>query len=299
MHRRLNKLCRRPLGRGSLGRRPAPVKAAFGLLLFTSLACWSGLPVRGAQEAPTVEDIINRAVERSKTVELQGKSKHYTYSRVSVVEDVGDEGKVEDRREKSYVMIPVSGRIYQRLILANGKPLSEKEQKLEDEKERKFRQSLAQSQPAKMSDKQRIILGRELVSRFRFALAGREIVAGRPTFVLSFVAKSGAAEKKIDDRVLNRLAGKLWIDEEEFEMARIDFHLTEKVSIGWGGVLASVQKFAFTLTRIRLADGVWFNHLFRGDIEGRKILGTLRLRIQDRASDFKQLSTGAVPAALP
>ena len=117
--------------------------------------------------------------------------------------------------------------------------------------------------------------------------------------MLSFAPKPGAAEKKIDDRVLNRLAGKLWIDEQEFELAKIEFHLTEKLSIGWGGVLASLQTFAFTLTRIRLADGVWFNQLFSGDIEGRKLLGALRLRIHDRASEFKELPAGLIPIVRP
>ncbi len=268
------------------------VRVALAVMLFTGVAGWGGGTVRAAPAAePTATEIINRAVERSKSAEHQEKGKRFTYSRISLVEDVNDQGKVEERKEKSYLMVPVSGTFYQRLIQANGKPLSEKERQQEAEKERKFRERLAQSQPAKTDDRQRIILGRELVSRFQFALVGREIVAGRPAYVLSFAAKPGAVEKKIDDRLLNRLAGKLWIDEQEFEMAKIEFHLTEKVSIGWGGVLASLQKFAFTLTRIRLADGVWFNQLFSGDIEGRKLFGSLRLKIQDRASDFKELST--------
>ena len=238
-------------------------------------------------------------MERTKSAEVEGKSKRYTYSRVSVVEDINDKGKVEERKEKSYLMIPIAGALYQRLIQANGKPLSEKERKQEEEKERKFRQRLTQSQPARMSDKQRIVLGRELVSRFQFTLEGRETVEGRPAYVLAFASKAGTAEKKVDDRVMNRLAGKLWIDAQEFEMAKIEFRLTEKVSIGWGGILASLQKFAFTLTRTRVAEGVWFNRLFSGDIEGRKILGTMRLKIQDEASDFKEAPAEAVPVKVP
>ena len=275
------------------------VRAALGILLFASVASGGGGVAWGASNSVlTADEIINRAVERSKSADLQGKGRRYTYSRISLVEDVNDQGKVEERKEKTYLMVPVSGTFYQRLMQADGKPLSEKERKQEEEKERKFRERLAQNQPAKTDDRQRIILGRELVSRFQFTLVGRETLAGRPAYVLSFAAKRGAVEKKVDDRVMNRLAGQLWIDEEEFEMAKIEFHLTEKVSIGWGGVLASLQKFAFTLTRIRLAEGVWFNQLFSGDIEGRKLLGSTHLKIQDRASDFKELSAGVVPAAL-
>ena len=280
-------------------RRQVSLSAALGLLVFAGVTWGSGLPVRGAPAALTAEEIISRAVERTKSAELQGKNKHYTYSRVSIVEDIDDQGKVEERKEKSYLMIPIAGVFYQRLVQTNGKPLSEKDRKQEEEKERKFRQRLTQSQPAKVSDKQRIILGRELVNRFQFKIEGRETVEGRPTYVLSFAAKPGAEEKKVDDRVMNRLAGKLWIDTQEFEMARIDFHLTEKVSIGWGGILASVQKFAFTLTRTRVAEGVWFNRLFSGDIEGRKMLGALRLKIQDQASDFKEVPAEATPVKSP
>ncbi len=280
-------------------RRRVSRSALFGWLVFASVAWGSGLLVRGASAVLTAEEIINRAVERTKAAEQEAKSRPYTYSRVSVVEDINDQGKVAERKEKNYLMIPIGGVFYQRLIQANGKPLSEKERKREEEKERNFRQRLAQSQPAKGEDKQRIILGRELVSRFQFKIEELEMVEGRSAYVLSFVSRSDVVEKKVDDRVLNRLAGKLWIDVQEFEMAKIEFHLTEKVSIGWGGMLASLQKFAFILTRTRVAEGVWFNHHFRGDIEGRKLLGTLRLKIQDEASDFKQAPAETTPVKAP
>ena len=292
-------LCQRNGSAFVARQKRVPLSVLLGWLVFAGVAWGSGLLVRGAPEALTAEEIINRAVERSKSAEQQAKGRPYTYSRVSVVEDINDQGKVAERKEKNYLMIPIAGVFYQRLILANGKPLSEKERKQEEEKERKFRQGLAQSQPAKVNDKQRIILGRELVSRFQFTLEGRETVEGRPAYVLSFVSRAGAAEKKVDDRVLNRLAGKLWIDVQEFELAKIEFHLTEKVSIGWGGILASLQKFAFTLTRTRVAEGVWFNRLFRGDLEGRKLLGTLRVKIQDEASDFKEVPAEATPVKEP
>ena len=276
-------------------RKPVSLPALLGWVVFAGMVCASGLRVHGAPGELNAEEIINRAVERAKDAQQQAKNRPYTYSRVSVVEDIDDQGVVTERKEKNYLMVPFAGAFYQRLVRTNGQPLSGKERKQEEEKERKFRQRLAESQSAKVEDKQRIILGRELVSRFQFTLEGRETVEGRAAYVLSFLPRAGAVEKKVDDRVMNRLAGKLWIDMQEFEMAKIEFRLTEKVSIGWGGILASLQKFAFTLTRTRVTEGVWFNRLFRGDIEGRKLLGALRLKIRDEASDFKPAPAEATP----
>jgi len=54
---------------------------------------------------------------------------------------------------------------------------------------------------------------------------------------------------------LNRISGTIWIDADEFEIARADVRLGSEVDL-LGGVVGSLKKLAYTMTRTRVADGV-------------------------------------------
>jgi len=56
------------------------------------------------------------------------------------------------------------------------------------------------------------------------------------------------------DRLLNRISGTLWIDSDEFELARADIQLRSEVNL-LGGVVGTLKKLVYTMTRTRLAEG--------------------------------------------
>ena len=115
------------------------------------------------------------------------------------------------------------------------------------------------------------------------------MVNDRPALVISFKPKAaGLAVKKIEDRMLNKLAGTIWVDEQEYEIIQADLHLSEKVSL-WGGVLGVLDKLNFYVVRRRVEDGVWFNQASTVLIEGRKLFDALRLRTKEEASGFKKV----------
>jgi hypothetical protein len=53
---------------------------------------------------------------------------------------------------------------------------------------------------------------------------------------------------------LDRVSSTLWIDAEEFEIARADVQLGSEADI-LGGVIGCLRKLAYSITRVRLAEG--------------------------------------------
>jgi len=83
---------------------------------------------------------------------------------------------------------------------------------------------------------------------------------------------------------LNRISGTVWIDAEEFEVARAEIRLRSEVTL-LGGVIGSLKKLAYTMTRTRIGDGVWFNTFSSGDFEGRKLLDSMRVKTKSQSTN--------------
>jgi len=109
--------------------------------------------------------------------------------------------------------------------------------------------------------------------------------------VLSFQPKSAdlPVKRKLD-RLLNKVSGKVWIDEQDYEISRADLHLAENVS-AWGGMLASVRKFLFRLEQTKVDEAVWLPSFVDGYIDGRILIRSLHMRLKQQNSDFRRIET--------
>jgi hypothetical protein len=88
---------------------------------------------------------------------------------------------------------------------------------------------------------------------------------------------------------LSRISGTLWIDAQEYELARADLNLASEVDF-LGGMIGSLRKMAYTMTRTRVADGVWLNTSASGEFEGRKLLDSMRIKTRSQLTSFHPLA---------
>ncbi len=150
---------------------------------------------------PRTEEILKRAIERAKWVEEQKLDAKYTYTQRTTIDELDSKENVKRHVERLLQVFPIDGEPYARLIQKDGKPLAEKDAKLEQEHERKFRERLAERKrkgESMKKEEEDIEIDEELISRYRFVLTGRERVNGRPAYVLSFEqlpADSGLTSK--------------------------------------------------------------------------------------------------------
>jgi hypothetical protein len=111
-----------------------------------------------------------------------------------------------------------------------------------------------------------------LAKRFQFTLAGREMLNGRPSLMVDFKpASDHLPVNSFAENFVNKTAGRIWVDEEDFAIAQAKLHLTEQVNV-LGGIVGPVSKFSFELTRLRTPEGYWFARNMDWHVEGREVV---------------------------
>lgn len=258
-----------------------------GCLLF-ALFVWSardGLTATLA-EGMSAEAILLKTVERAQRLADDKERDCYTYTKIAIKEDLDSKGKVKDRNEKLIQFECRSARVTQ--VKINDRIVSEGDLKKHLPGAKRNAPLADQSPSISRDDAWQKYLTPDLLSKYDFTLMQRESIQGRPVYVMSFQPKNGALpEKKWSDRLFNRIVGTLWIDMEEFEIAKASINLQSEISIGLG-ILGALKKFSFVLERIRMEGGVWFNSSTRGDFESRKLLDSSHVRVRSDSTNFRK-----------
>jgi hypothetical protein len=235
---------------------------------------------------PSADAIIRKAVDRAQADEKQPEKKDFSYTKVSVTEELDARGNVKERKEKVYRVYFQKGATYAKLVEVNGKPTGRADAKAQADNEAATKQVLGDAKPSKG---EKSFLTPEVAARFDFKLVAREVINERPAYQIAFCPKTPEPPvHAIIDRLMNRISGTVWIDAQEFEIARADLQLGSEVNL-LGGVVGSLKKLAYTMTRTRMAEGIWLNTSSNGDFEGRKLIDAMRIKTHSRATGFKPL----------
>lgn len=251
------------------------------------LAAASGI---AAQSPLSADEIMHRAAAHSESSEVRSSKPNYTYTKHTVTEEMNPNGDLKERREKVYQVNVEGGLTYAKLVQMNGQNLSAAELRKQQEKETAERQKITESRLNKKGDDREIFLTTEIVERFQYKLVKETELNGRATYVIVFQPKTPKLPiKKMTDRFLNEAAGTIWVDKEEFEVAKIDLQLQSEVAL-WGGMIGTLKKGRFTLERTRMADGAWFNSASNGLFEGRKLFEPMRIQTKSESSNFRRLA---------
>lgn len=260
-----------------------------GLLLAVSVLSSGVEGMRAWAEAePSAESVIQKAVSHAEQQPSGVGAPGYTYTRVSVTEQLDASGKIRERKEKVFEVSTHAGSTSARLVAVNGHPPRQADLKVQSDNEINVRQILGESKTASGTSQDNFLTP-ELVARFDFKLLGQTEVNGRPAYELAFEPRSPELPvHHIIDRLLNQLSGTLWIDAGEFEIARADIRLRSEVDL-LGGVIGCLKKMVYSVTRMRLGDGVWVNSTSRGDFEGRKLLDSMRIKTQSRTTNVRPM----------
>ena len=234
------------------------------------------------------ENIIQKAVERASSGRNGPESPGYTYTKVNVTEQFDSKGRVKERKERRFQVYFRAGTSYVKLLQVDGHAPAQADVKFQTETQSSVHQFFGQS--VSSGDSHDAFLTQELAARFAYALVGEVTVNGRRTYQINFQPKSPEPPvRHIADRLLNHISGTLWIDGEEYEIARADIQLGAEVDF-LGGVIGCLRKLAYSMTRVRVAEGVWLHSFSSGDFEGRKLLEPMRIKMKSECTNFRLMS---------
>jgi hypothetical protein len=260
------------------------------MLLITALMNCAPQGVRAAETLPEASEVTRRMIERSQTVAQGDQETQYTYQKHSLLERLDSDGHRLKSEEKIYQVTLIGGFPFKRLVKIAGRELSLEELSKEETKDAKFRQTFVSADRRKPGTRKEGLVTAELLDRYQFVVEKRVVLGNRPTLVLTFRPKAGnLPSRTIEDKLLNQMAGRLWIDEEDADAARLEVSLVEPVFLGWFGLLGSLTQCDVSLERRRMPEGVWINAKQALLIQCRKLTATTRFRTTDVSSGFKKM----------
>jgi len=198
----------------------------------------------------------------------------YAYDVHEVKDDLDASGKVTRRRTRDFEEVLVKGRPLRRVVARDGQPLSAAEREQED---RRVRERAEQTAAGQASSGVPGVTLSNLLERYSFTVRGREDLDGRCALMLDLTARPGDFGLR-HDAVLKRLEGRLWADEPDQAMAKLEVDNTSPIRIALG-LAASVSELSLRATFTRLEEGVWLPRSVETLVVGRKLLlSPFRLR---------------------
>jgi hypothetical protein len=264
--------------------RTFPRPATLALCLLFAAVVVAGAQSPAAGKPPDLTVLMRHVIERTKWEKDAKLDLRYSWQQDRVVEKYDQSGNIQDRTELRFDVMPAGDTTSYHMLAKNGRALSGDEQKKEEDKEAKSSASLKNTK--KSAQDQSVTLDEELLSRFNLAYLGEEAVGGRKAYVLSVAPRPGPLpEKRRLDRVLNRLRGKVWIDEGTYALSKVDMALTEPVSFLIG--LGAVRSLHFVVEMRAVEPGVLVPHETWVEYDSRVFFSNSRVHQHSVYSDYR------------
>ncbi|HVN10439.1 MAG TPA: hypothetical protein VMV61_15805 [Patescibacteria group bacterium] len=228
---------------------------------------------------PSADEVLRKVLATAKNPEIRHASAMFRSVQHTVIEKMDDKGRLREREDRIYDVGPLANGVFARLVEKNGRSLTPSELAEEQQREQRFIER-SSSQRFGGGDSDRVPLDQELFNRYNAEVVGRESLAGRPTIVLRFWPKSADLPiRRRQDYVLNKLTGKVWIDEHDSEIIQVEAHLTDRVRVLLG-LVATLDKVDLNFVQLRMADGVYLPLKLTADFSGRKLFSSLHERVE-------------------
>jgi hypothetical protein len=191
----------------------------------------------------------------------------YAYDVTEVKERLDKKGRARRKQIRVHEVFYVKGRPVRRLVARDNRELTGRDSEREERRVRELAEAIRDGRV--VSERPGVRLSR-ILERYDFQLVGREALEDRCRLVFDFAARAG--EFDLDrDKLLRKLAGRLWVDEEERAVARLEVRNTAglRFALGLG---ASVSTLSFTMAFKRMEVGVWLPSRLEAYAEGRRLL---------------------------
>ncbi len=215
---------------------------------------------------------------------------NYTFHRITTEDDLDDKGAVVKTTTQEREIFFVNGHRIGRLVKKNGVELKGNEEKSEQARVKKLVETSMKSPPKRRSGQSMIaeILPMATVSNPR-----RVILRGRATLAYDFSGDPHAKGKNTNENAAKKMAGTLWFDEADHQVARMEVHFYDNFRIG-GGFLASVQKGTmFEVERSPIGDGLWMETSNDQHVSARIVVKNFRENVRAKSFDFKKFNVEA------
>jgi len=229
---------------------------------------------------PDLKALFKEIDENQKAIDKI--KENYAGTRTEEETEFENDGKVKKRELKEYTFFYLNGDEVSTLVKKDGKPLSAEEQKKENEKTQKEIENLQKRQAKKEAKEEKEKeegkdngedVGIETFLRAcQFVNPRHERFRGQDVLVFDFEPNPEFKAHKLEEKVVQKLAGVVWIDEKAHDVARLEAYFVGDMKFG-GGLVANLQKgTSFILEQQFINNEVWLPTYNEAHIGARVLL---------------------------
>jgi len=232
--------------------------------------------------------------------ELDKIREKYSGRRSEEETEMDKNGRVTKREVSEYTFFYLSGEQVSTLVAKDGKPLNEKEQDKENEHTRKrieeiqkehakkeAKEEKKKEQGAKDKDDDP---GIEIFLHVcQFVNPRRERFRGQDVLVFDFEPNPEFKPRKLAEKVVQELAGVVWIDEKARDVARLEAYFA-------GGLIANLQKgTSFVFEQAYVNNEVWLPTYAEAHVGVRILLVKgIKVNAVTRYADYRRFNVESI-----
>lgn len=220
---------------------------------------------------PDLRTLMQQVVAHQK--ELDKIRENYTYRSLTVNQYLDGHGKVTKTESEEDEVFFVRGHQIDRVVAKNGKPLSGHDADKEQERVTKAvekAQQTPEGQP--VNNGGQTISVSNMLSVMDVSHPRRVLYNGRSTLEFDVTGRRDAKAHGLAEGAMKRVAGSIWIDEKDRQVAHLEIRFIDNFRVG-GGLLANIEKGSeFHFDQALVNNEIWLPTGAEGTIDARLML---------------------------
>jgi hypothetical protein len=268
------------------------------IFLFLLLCSAGNVSAGGWNSAPeelSAQAIVDRAVARAEAQHNLLVEAKFESQVIMSIQSLDDSGQGTKTDLTSYHQYPLHGALFEELITKDGRALNAQERNTEGKNKTKFIREVEERKKRGMHPQPEkrpgIRFGNQLMRRYRFKMLRTEEVGRRRCWVIAFEPKEGELPvQEMMDHALNQSTGTLWVAQDDYGLARLDF-LMRKPFKYWAGLLAVIRNTEGRLDFQRVESNIWMPSNFELKLDLNVMLvKNIRRLITKKWTDYTRTS---------
>jgi hypothetical protein len=268
-------------------------------ILAAQLAATSSTPPPSTATRPDARRLLERVIEMQEL--RQEQQREYSYTETLTTEYLRKDGTIDHTESKTFQVTPSPEGEYRRLVAEDGRPLSPKKEKEEEEKFRKYiekqmklsdaeRERATSEKLASRVDRFQDRL-REALEVYEFTPLPDEKLEGRRLRLFQFAPREGYRPHSRGTDILNRIEGTVWIDPRQAQITKLHMIFREDLKFFFG-LFGRVSKGSeATAEQWQDESGLWLMDNITATLDARLyFLKKYRRRMVYSYSDYEKYS---------
>jgi hypothetical protein len=258
-------------------------------------------PVKSQVKLPDLKALFKEIDDNQKAIDKL--KENYAGTRVEEETEFEKDGKVKKTTVNEYNFFYLNGDEVSTLVKKDGKPLSDAEQKKENDKTQKEIADIQKREAKKEAkdekakeegkkDKEDEDVEIETFLRAcQFVNPRRERFRGEDVLVFDFEPNPEYKAHKLVEKIIQKLAGVIWIDEKAHDVARLEAYFVGDFRFA-GGLLANLQKgTSFIFEQAYINNEIWLPTYMEAHVGVRVLLlKGFNLNSVTHYSDYKRFN---------